>query len=65
MAVLKPVYIPPQELSEDAIRHIVALGREQAQLMDRLEQALRSGEDQRVIEAARELVRIEQEVKKQ
>ena len=65
MAQLKADFIPPHQLSEDVIVRIRSLALQQVELMDRLEQALQSGDDRRVIEAAREVVRMEQEVKRQ
>jgi hypothetical protein len=60
MAILKPHF---RELTEDNIRRIVAIGREQVGLMDRLEEALKTGDTQRVVEAARKLVGLEQKIK--
>jgi hypothetical protein len=64
MAYLKPEFIPPAQLTDDDILAIVAIGRQQAELMDQLQAALEACDDLRALGVARELVRLEQQIKK-
>jgi hypothetical protein len=65
MAKLEPQFVLPGELSEDDVGAIVAIGREQAALMDALETALRAGDTTGVVAAAKKLVRLERQVRKE
>jgi len=65
MAYLQPEFIPPSQLSEDDIAAIVAIGREQALLMDQLQAALEAGDDRRALSVARELVGLEKKARQQ
>jgi hypothetical protein len=65
MARLKPEFIPPEQLSEDAIDHIIAIGKRQAELMNELEQALEARDHPRVIGVAAKLVGLEEQVREQ
>jgi hypothetical protein len=59
MAHLKPESIPSDQLSEHDIAAIISIGKEQVQLMDKLEAALKASDDSRTLEVARELVGME------
>jgi hypothetical protein len=65
MAKLEPQFIRPSELSEDTITAIVGIGRQQALLMDQLDQALARGDNEAALEVARHLVLSEKEVRSQ
>jgi hypothetical protein len=60
--MLKPEF---RELSESDIEAIVAIGREQADLMNAMEAALQAADDQRVLELARRIVGLEQQTREQ
>ena len=61
MATLKPEF---RELTADDFAAIIAIGREQALLMDALQQALEASDDLRALGVARKLVGLEQQLKK-
>jgi hypothetical protein len=63
MAKLTPEFIPPQQLSDADIEAIVAIGREQALLMDQLQAALEAADDLRALGVARQLVGLEKKVR--
>jgi hypothetical protein len=63
MAKLVPEFIPPQQLSEEDIVAIVAIGRRQAALMNQLEEALQAADDLRALGVARELVGLEKKIR--
>jgi hypothetical protein len=65
MAHLKPEFIPPAQLTDDDIIAIVALGREQALLLDELQEALETADDLRALGVARKLVGLERNIKEQ
>jgi hypothetical protein len=65
MAQLKPEFVPPQQLGDEAIEAIVRIGRQQAELMDELEEALRVCDDLRALGVARKLVGLEKKVREQ
>jgi hypothetical protein len=65
MARLAPQFKQPDELSEADISAIVEIGREQAALMDRMEAAIEADDAPRVLELARRLVGLEQQVREQ
>jgi hypothetical protein len=59
MAKLEPQFLPVEQLSDDDIAFFVAIGRQQALLMDDLQAALECGDDRRALGAARRLVNLE------
>jgi hypothetical protein len=65
MARLAPQFNQPDELSVEDISAIVALGREQAALMDQLQDALETGDEAQALAAARDLVGLEKRAREQ
>jgi hypothetical protein len=65
VARLIPEFIPPSQLSDADIAAIVAIGREQALLMDELQEALEAADDLRALGVARQLVGLEKKVREQ
>jgi hypothetical protein len=65
MARLEPQFRSAQELSQDDIRALIAIGRQQAALMDQLQDALEACDDLRALGVARELVGLEKKAKEQ
>ena len=65
MARLQPDFRQPDELSEADIDAIVAIGRQQAALMDQLEAAVEADDAPRVLALARQLVGLEEQVREQ
>jgi hypothetical protein len=63
MARLTPEFIPPQQLSEDDIIAIVAIGRQQALLMDQLQAALEASNELEALRVARIMVGLEKKVR--
>ena len=63
MARLKPQFIPPEELSEDDLASIIQLARQQVVKMDELEAALQSGDTERALRAAADLVGLQRKVR--
>jgi hypothetical protein len=62
MATLQPEF---RQLSEDDIRSIVEIGRQQALLMDELQAALEASDTLRALGVARRLVGLEQKARQQ
>jgi hypothetical protein len=62
---LKPEFIPPGQLTDADIEAIVAIGKEQAALMDQLQEALEACDELRALGVARHLVGLEKKVREQ
>lgn len=62
MARLKPEFIPIEQVSEETIGAIVAVGQRQAQLVNELELALLANDVARVCELARAICSLEKNV---
>lgn len=65
MARLAPELKQPDELSVEDVAAIVQIGRKQAALMDQLQSALEAGDTLRVLDAARDLVGLEKQARRQ
>lgn len=64
MTQLNPEFVPVTELSEDDIRFLVDTGRAQARLLDELECALKTSNDDLALQLARQIVGLEQVMKR-
>ena len=62
MARLEPQFIPPEQLSEDDIAAIVAIGQKQAALLDSLAAAVEARDLLRTFNVAAEMVGLEKEI---
>jgi hypothetical protein len=65
MARLEPEFVPAAQLTESDISAIVAIGHKQAALMNELRAALQACDDLRALQLAREVVGLDQEMRKQ